>query len=604
MIDFRYHLVSLIAVFLAVALGIVIGTTALNGGLLDNLQTQVSGLQEDKRSLEDTNQGLQAQLDSTGGFAEEVGPALVAGTLTGRSVLLLVGNEDVDTDAVDEVSALLGDAGATVSGTIRLDPAYSDPQTTSSLQNYLTTAGALPPGVTLPADTSDTGELVAGLLAQVLMIPPAGEGEPQEVPDTTATAQVLGGLSTLGVLTQDSAGVAPADYAVLLTSGSLTADDAAERNAVLVQLVTALDDRGSGAVVSGDAGAAADGGLVGTIRADAEVSTRVSTVDNANAPEGRISTVLALSAEGEGTSGTYGTGDGARRRAAHPGRQRERGRQLMASRLALAAAGAVLARAGLAGALAGADRPGAARWRRTNYAGRPLTLLGGPVLAAAATATATAGAPAGWGPATALVGAVSGMVGGYDDLAGARPDQARDKGLAGHLAALRAGRVSAGAVKVAGIGTAAAVAAVLTRRGSGPAALVDGVLTTGLVAGTANLVNLLDLRPGRAAKAGSLLAAGLLGGPSGASVAGPLGAALAVLPTDLAERVMLGDAGANALGALLGLRLAAGRSRATRTAALAVVTGLTLASEKVSFTRVIESTPVLREVDRLGRRTP
>jgi UDP-N-acetylmuramyl pentapeptide phosphotransferase/UDP-N-acetylglucosamine-1-phosphate transferase len=276
----------------------------------------------------------------------------------------------------------------------------------------------------------------------------------------------------------------------------------------------------------------------------------------------------------------------------------------MASRLALAAAGAVLARAGLTGALAVAGRPAAARWRRTNYAGRPLTLLGGPVLAAAATATSAAGAPAGWGPAAALVGTVSGLVGGYDDLAGARPDQARDKGLAGHLAALRAGRVSAGAVKVAGIGAAGVAAAVLTRRGSGATALVDGVLTTGLVAGTANLVNLLDLRPGRAAKAGSLLAAGLLAGPAGSLVAGPLGASLAVLPTDLDERVMLGDAGANALGAVLGLRLAAGRSRAVRTAALALITGLTLASEKVSFTRVIESTPVLREVDRLGRRAP
>ncbi len=274
----------------------------------------------------------------------------------------------------------------------------------------------------------------------------------------------------------------------------------------------------------------------------------------------------------------------------------------MARRLALAAAGAVLARAGLAGVLAAADRPGATRWRRTNYAGRPLTLLGGPVLAAAATATAVAGAPAGWGPATAVVGVVSGAVGGYDDLAGARPDQARDKGLAGHLAALRAGRVSAGAVKVAGIGAAAAAAAVLTRRGSGAGPLVDGVLTTGLVAGTANLVNLLDLRPGRAAKAGSLLAAALLAGPSGGLVAGPLGASLAVLPTDLDERVMLGDAGANALGALLGLRLAAGRSRAARAAVLVVVSGLTLASEKVSFTQVIEATPVLREVDRLGRR--
>jgi UDP-N-acetylmuramyl pentapeptide phosphotransferase/UDP-N-acetylglucosamine-1-phosphate transferase len=270
-------------------------------------------------------------------------------------------------------------------------------------------------------------------------------------------------------------------------------------------------------------------------------------------------------------------------------------------RVRLAFAGAVAARTALAGAAALIARPAGAPWRRINYAQRPVSLLGGPALAASATATAVLGAPTGTRAAAAVVGAVSGLVGGYDDLAGARPEQARDKGLAGHLAALREGRVSAGAVKVAGIGAAAVAAALLTRRG-GRGALVDGVLTTGLVAGTANLVNLLDLRPGRAGKAGILAAAATLGGPAGGLVAGPLGATLAVLPEDLGERVMLGDSGANALGALLGLRLSAVPGRAPRAALLAGVTALTLASEKVSFTRVIEATPGLRELDRLGRR--
>ena len=268
----------------------------------------------------------------------------------------------------------------------------------------------------------------------------------------------------------------------------------------------------------------------------------------------------------------------------------------------LAIGGGLAARAALAGAAALTARSAGAPWRRMNYAKRPVTLLGGPALAASATLTAALGAPAGTRAATVVVGAVSGLVGGYDDLAGARPEQARDKGLAGHLAALKAGRVSGGAVKVAGIGAAAAVAAVLTRRGRGTGALVDGVLTTGLVAGTANLINLLDLRPGRAGKAAVLVAATTVGGPAGGLVAGPLGATLAVLPEDLGERIMLGDCGANALGALLGLRLASIPGRAPRAGLLAGVVALTLASEKVSFTKVIEATPGLRELDRLGRR--
>ena len=178
----------------------------------------------------------------------------------------------------------------------------------------------------------------------------------------------------------------------------------------------------------------------------------------------------------------------------------------------LALAGAVAARAALAGAAALTARPEGAPWRRTNYAGRPVSLLGGPALAASATATAVLGAAPGTRAAAAVVGAVSGFVGGYDDLAGARPEQARDKGLAGHLNALREGRVSAGAVKVAGIGAAGAVAALLTPRKS----LVDAVLTTGLVAGTANLLNLLDLRPGARRKAGAIVAAATLHGPPAA----------------------------------------------------------------------------------------
>src|ERR1700712_5457371 len=101
MIDFRYHLVSLIAVFLAVALGIVIGTTQLNGPLTDNLQGQVTALQGDKRSLEDQTKVLQTQLDNVGTFEEAVGPTLVQNTLTGRSVVFVVTGQNVDPQVIE-----------------------------------------------------------------------------------------------------------------------------------------------------------------------------------------------------------------------------------------------------------------------------------------------------------------------------------------------------------------------------------------------------------------------------------------------------------------------------------------------------------------------
>jgi len=268
-------------------------------------------------------------------------------------------------------------------------------------------------------------------------------------------------------------------------------------------------------------------------------------------------------------------------------------------RLAVAAGAAVAARALFAGS---GSLPAAARrdLERTNHRGEPVSLVSGSVLTLAATAAAAVGAPNGRLRTAAVVaGLGAGAVGLYDDIVGARPDQRRDKGFRGHLGALREGRVSAGLVKVAGIGLAGLVAGRAVAKGP-----VDALIAGGVIAGTANLVNLLDLRPGRAIKAGLLIGAPLAAGPAGGLVAGPLGAAAALLPEDLDERTMLGDAGANALGALLGLGIAASTGTKGRAAVLAALVALTAVSEKVSFTKVIERTPVLRELDGLGRRAP
>jgi hypothetical protein len=301
-IDFRYHLVSLIAVFLAVALGIIIGTTALNEPILADIENQVADLEQDKRALEDRTQQLQTQVDTADAFGTTVAPALVDGTLAGRTVLLVSASEEVAPETVEQVTALVGEAGGSVSGAISLRPEYSDPSTASSLQSYAT-GGGLPAGIELPA-TNDAGQLTGGLVGQVLMRSP--DGAPT---DGSAVSSVLSGLTALDVLSQDSDTVAPADYAIVLTAGADDGDDAAERNESLVELVSALDAAGSGAVVAGDTASAGENGLVGVIRADPTVSAAISTVDNVGTAAGRISTILALGSEGQGTSGKYGTGE-------------------------------------------------------------------------------------------------------------------------------------------------------------------------------------------------------------------------------------------------------------------------------------------------------
>jgi UDP-N-acetylmuramyl pentapeptide phosphotransferase/UDP-N-acetylglucosamine-1-phosphate transferase len=268
----------------------------------------------------------------------------------------------------------------------------------------------------------------------------------------------------------------------------------------------------------------------------------------------------------------------------------------------------------------GTNPPGGPeRWERTNHAGRRVTLLEGPAYAAGAAAAAGL---TGAGPGPVLAATASAGLGALDDLAG----DSSSKGLKGHFGALARGEVTTGAVKVLGLGVTGLATAALVDRdlrrsaarshgSAAPAAVptaVDTLVGGAVVAGTANLLNLLDLRPGRALKATILGAAAiassrgtrdsLRAGAAATSAAAAAGAALGLLAPDLRGEAMLGDTGANSAGALLGTALVQAAGRRGRLVALAVLTGLTLASEKVSFTQVIESTPVLREVDALGRR--
>jgi hypothetical protein len=266
---------------------------------------------------------------------------------------------------------------------------------------------------------------------------------------------------------------------------------------------------------------------------------------------------------------------------------------------ALAAAAARLSYAGLR------RRPpgGAAAWSRTNHRGEPVTLLEGPAAAIGGIGGALA-APGLAGrerAALILAGSAAAVLGAYDDLAGS----GKSRGFRGHLGALARGELTTGAVKLAGIGAAGLAASALARPAgaSRGATAADIAINAGLVAGGANLLNLFDLRPGRAIKVtlvtGALLA---LTGRGRQAAAAPLGAAAALLPEDLGERAMLGDGGANALGAMLGTAAAVSLPRPARIVTLAAVVGLTAASEVVSFTKVIARTPALNWADMLGRR--
>lgn len=245
---------------------------------------------------------------------------------------------------------------------------------------------------------------------------------------------------------------------------------------------------------------------------------------------------------------------------------------------------------------------GAKRWTRTNHAGQRVTLLEGPAFVLGAVSGALGG---GAGAPAAVAGLGAGTFGALDDLM-EESSTTGTKGLRGHLAAAGRGELTTGVIKIVGLGATGLLSAWVTDRTRASRHPISTIIGGAVVAGSANIVNLLDLRPGRALKVVLLLAVPLVADGHGTqrstAIAGAAaGAAIGSLADDLAGRSMLGDTGANSAGAMLGTALVARTGLPGRLLALMAVTALTLASERVSFTKVIESTPGLRELDRLGR---
>jgi len=254
-------------------------------------------------------------------------------------------------------------------------------------------------------------------------------------------------------------------------------------------------------------------------------------------------------------------------------------------------------------------------FRRTNYRGAELSSAAGLVVplalyftaAAVAVATALGATPDAAATESLTLTGVAvggfGLLGLLDDLA---VDQATS-GYRGHVGALLKGRLTAGSLKML---AGPAVALLVVQRAAGPSLgwlLVDGAI----VALAANLANLLDRAPGRVTKVSVLAlvalvvtaavaADGQMPALTGAAVA--VGAALGVLGPELREQVMLGDTGANSLGAALGLAVVLTQSRTASLVVMVVLLVLNLASERVSFSRVIDRVAPLRVLDRLGRR--
>ncbi|HEV8567007.1 MAG TPA: copper transporter [Actinoplanes sp.] len=282
MINFRYHVVSLTAVFLALAIGLVVGTAALNGPVADSLKDQVTALSKDNSNFRDQANQYRDELNRAQDFATEVAPALLSGKLAGRKLVLMAlpGSQDY----VEQVKSMLAIAGATITARVTVQDKFFDPANNTELLD-LAEAGSQPtiPAAGLPLN-SDGVETSSALLALALT------QRTPEVAKNDLTA-LLSAYTKAGYLAVDKDAVGGAE-AIVIVSGLPPVDkDAAKKAQSAVTLATQFaKDRPL--VVAGNG--VGDGNLVSEIRKDPTLVKTISTVDNGSTTQGQLATALAV----------------------------------------------------------------------------------------------------------------------------------------------------------------------------------------------------------------------------------------------------------------------------------------------------------------------
>lgn len=314
MIDFRYHLVSLVSVFLALAVGIVLGAGPLKGTIARTLANETAALREQQATLRSDLSTAQTGLARRDEFIAAVAPSLVAEQLGGHSVVLVV-LPDADTGAVKSLTQLLTTAGAKVTGRLNISSTWADPAK-AGLRDRLAAdlQGSLPAGS--PAMT--TSQRLSALLARSLVTAELAQAQRS---DATA-ATVLQALQGAGLVSVDGDLLGRATEAVVLAPAvpeataaedpSPSPSNSVDATPMWRELAGSLDAGSDGAVVTGPASSATPGGVVAAVRADSGLSGGVSTVDTGGTPMGTVATVLALREQLSDAAGNYGFGDGAK----------------------------------------------------------------------------------------------------------------------------------------------------------------------------------------------------------------------------------------------------------------------------------------------------
>ncbi|AFJ35864.1 copper transporter [Mycobacterium intracellulare] len=307
MISLRQHALSLAAVFLALAVGVVLGSGFLSDTLLSSLRDEKKDLNTQISGLNDQKNVLNEKLSAANNFDTQLAGRIVHDALAGKSVVVFR-TPDAKDDDVAAVSKFIGQAGGTVTGTVSLTQEFVEANSAEKLQTVVNSS-VLPAGQQLSTKLVDQGSQAGDLMGIALLANPNPAVPPV---DDTQRNTVLAALRDTGFITYQASDHMGAANAALVVTGGALPQDAGNQGASVARFSAALAPHGSGTLLAGRDGSATGGAAVAVARADAGLNSAISTVDDVDAAPGRITAVLGLhDLLGGGHAGQYGTGHGA-----------------------------------------------------------------------------------------------------------------------------------------------------------------------------------------------------------------------------------------------------------------------------------------------------
>jgi hypothetical protein len=307
MISLRQHALSLAAVFLALAVGVVLGSGFLSDTLLSSLRDEKRDLYSQINGLNDQKNALNEKLAAAGNFDNQLVGRIVHDALGGKSVVVFR-TPDARDDDVATIAKFIGQAGGTVAATVSLTQEFVDANSAEKLRTVVNSS-ILPAGQQLSTKLVDQGSQAGDLLGIAMLINANPALPPVDDPQRDT---VLAALRDTGFITYQAGEHMPAANAALVITGGSLPQDAGNQGVSVARFSAALAPHGSGTLLAGRDGSATGGAAVAVTRADAGMNSTISTVDDIDTPPGRITAVLGLhDLINGGHVGQYGTGHGA-----------------------------------------------------------------------------------------------------------------------------------------------------------------------------------------------------------------------------------------------------------------------------------------------------